>query len=176
MSSKKRVTKKKGSFFTKYSKTLRNFLLKILFTLISIGVFILIIYKAYKHALDPVDLQNIPLMKSINKPVKKKFNKNDGLVFFNQDKVVYNDIAINNKSIKKVPEKISQDFSHQQIFDIVQDIKNIKSNTQEQAKSKSQGVNAKNTQKRTQQENFKRSNRRSVFQVLSTVDKNEIPQ
>ena len=168
MSSTKKASKKKKSFFIRHSKALRNFLLRTIFTLVSIGIFIFIVYKAYKHVLDPVDLQNIPLVKSINKPVKKSFNKNDGLAFFNQDRIVYDDITINDKSMKKAPKKILQDFSHQQIFDIVQD---IKSSTQKSTKLKSQGIDAKNTKKKTQQEILKKNNERSVFQVLGTVNK-----
>ena len=166
MSSKKRNRKK--SFFASYAKSIRDFILKLAFILINIGFFIFIIYKAYKYALDPVDLQNIPLIKYTNKPVKKKFNKNDGLIFLNQDKVIYNTIMKNSKSEKgKETEKILQDFSHQQIFDIVQDIKNVK-NTPRQMGQKSKKVDVKNNKKKISPKNIQKYGKRNVFQVLDT--------
>ena len=165
MSSNKKTKKRKNSFFAKHSKILKSFVFKISLVIISIGIFILIIYKAYKYALDPIDLQNIPLIKSTNQSIKKGVNQNDGLVFSNQDKVVYNDITVSNKSTKKRPKKISQDFSHQQIFDIVQD---IKQGSQQQVKSKSQKDSIKDLKKKTGKKDQNKKNDKSIFQVLDT--------
>ncbi|WP_323733076.1 hypothetical protein [Candidatus Bandiella euplotis] len=68
------------------------------------------------------------MIKNTGECVKKRFDGNDGLIFSNQDKIVYNGVISNKKSNGKLEsEEIFQDFSHQQIFDIIQDFKNIQS-------------------------------------------------
>ena len=170
MSPKKRSAKSKNPFFADHSKSLRNFLLKAGFALMSVGIFIFVIYKAYKYALDPVNLENIPLVENTNKTVKKKFNRNDGLMFSNQDKVIYNDIATGNKpkkNEKKGSKKISQDLLHQQIFDIVEDIKNPKNASHRQIKPKSKGTNIKNSKEKMQKKDIQKYNTKSIFQILN---------
>ena len=126
---KKRKTVAKKSFFHKYSSKLTNLLLKLIVVLISLGALAYIVYKAYTYTIRPVDVKNIPVVQNTHQCVKKKFTGNDGLIFSNQDKIVYNEMILkdknkNKQSIEKKSEEVSQDFSHQQIFDIVKDIKN----------------------------------------------------
>jgi histone acetyltransferase (RNA polymerase elongator complex component) len=77
----------------------------------------------------PVDVVNIPLIKNMHTCIKTKFTGNDGIIFSNQDKIIYNEMILKDKNKKreeKKPEEVAQDFSHQQILDIVKEIKNLK--------------------------------------------------
>jgi hypothetical protein len=109
-------------------RSIHRIMLKAMVALLSILLFVFIIHKSYEYALNPVNFHEIPLIKRANKPIKKKFTKNDGLIFLNQDKLIYNSIGSDNKNKphKKLEhtEKVLQDFSHQQIYNIVQGIKN----------------------------------------------------
>ncbi|MFQ3307722.1 MAG: hypothetical protein ACI8ZF_000986 [Candidatus Midichloriaceae bacterium] len=147
MFSKKKVAKKKStkSFFS------HKIGIKIFIVLISICIFIYVLYKSYKYATEPVNIDAIPLISNEKICIKAKNDKNDGLIFSNQDKIVYDSLKKNSTTTKKKKEskKVIEDFSHQQIFDIVKDIKGIKDdvsvnpNVKKNVKPKENSVNKK---------------------------------
>ena len=122
-------TRQSTSFFCKHLKTFRIFIIKALYLFIALAIFTLILYKSYYYIFNPINLVDIPLIKNNNICFKKKFNQNDGFIFSNQDKAIYNSMQQDNQVLNTKEgkfEKIIQDFSHKQIFDIVQDIRKDK--------------------------------------------------
>jgi len=166
-------TRKPRSFFFNNRKTVKKFVFRALFVVVSMIIFCLIIYKAYNYAHNPVDIEHIPLIKKDNKCVKRKFEENDGLIFSNQDKIVYNSIEQSDKKVNhsnSKSESVIQDFSHKQIFDIVQDIKKDNADVYKNDKSaKQKNFNKKIINKNKRKLNFsnkKKSNIKSIFEVL----------
>ena len=176
MSLKKSKVKKRKprSFFFSNRKTFKRFVFKALFVIVSMIIFCLVIYKAYNYAHNPVDIEYIPLIKKDNKCVKRKFEENDGLIFSNQDKIVYNSIKQRDKKTNHFnykSESVIQDFSHKQIFDIVQDIKKDSADVHKNDKSVKQKIfNKKKMNKNSfelNSSNKKNSNIKSIFEVLN---------
>lgn len=85
-----------------------------------------LIYMCYKYSnflITPVEKKNIPLITNKFECTRDRFYKNDGLIIPNQDKVIYDTIRKTSDPIKPrdfVSEEIMQDFSHNQIFDIIE--------------------------------------------------------
>jgi hypothetical protein len=165
-------TRKSRSFFFSNRKVFKRFIFRALFVIVSIIIFSLIIYKAYNYAHNPVDIEHVHLVKKDNKCVKRKFEQNDGLIFSNQDKIVYNSIKQKGKKINySNSESVIQDFSHKQIFDIVQDIKKDSSTVYNNSKPIDQKFpNKKTINKNNRKLNYsnkKKSNIKSIFEVLN---------
>jgi hypothetical protein len=161
----KTKTKKSRFYSSKITKTLRSIIIKLLVTVISLLIFMLVIYKAYNYYVKPIDLKNIPYIKNNKICDKIKFNENDGIIFSNQDKKVYDSLKQKKRDSYKQnlkSEKVIQDFSHKQIFDIVQEIK--KDEFKEDQKSKSKPViEKKNISNKIKK---KKMNTQSIFDVL----------
>jgi hypothetical protein len=171
---KKVKTRKARSFFFSNRKIYKRFIFRALFVMVSISIFCLIIYKAYNYAHNPADIEHIPLIKKDNKCVKREFEENDGLIFSNQDKIVYNSIKQRDKKTNHSnykSESVIQDFSHKQIFDIVQDIKKDSADVHENDKSAKQKIfNKKKINKNNRKlnsSNKTKSNIKSIFEVLN---------
>lgn len=158
----KTKTRKSKFYFSKAIKTLRRIIIKLLIIILSLSVFTLIIYKAYNYSIKPLDLKNIPYIKN-RKCDKIKFNENDGIIFSNQDKKVYDSLKQRNSYNQNLKsEKVIQDFSHKQIFDIVQEIK--KDELKENQNNKSKRITKeKNTSNKIKK---KKVNTQSIFDVL----------
>lgn len=167
-------TRKPRSFFFSNRKAPKRFVFRALFIIACITIFFLIIYKAYNYAYNPVDIEHIPFIKKDDKCVKRKFEQNDGLIFSNQDKIVYNSIKQKGKKTNhsnSKSESVIQDFSHKQIFDIVQDIKKDSADIHKNDKSAKQKVfNKKIIDKnnlKLNSSNKKKSTIKSIFEVLN---------
>ncbi|WP_236870022.1 hypothetical protein [Candidatus Bandiella numerosa] len=138
----------------------------------------MIIYKAYYYSRNPIDIEHIPLIKKDDRCIKRKFEQNDGLIFSNQDKLIYNSIKQKNEKIydsHSKSENITQDFSHKQIFDIVQDIKrdNMSINENENSKSEDQeivdktNININQSQNKSDHSSHQKSSIKSIFELLN---------
>ncbi len=169
-------TRKKRSFFFSNHKAYKRFIFRALFVITSIIIFSFIIYKAYNYAHNPVDIEHVPLIRKDNQCVKRDFEQNDGLIFSNQDKIVYNSIKQKGKKTdypNSKSESIIQDFSHKQIFDIVQDIKKDSADVHKNTKSVKQKVFSKETANKNNHQlnssNKKKSTAKikSIFEVLN---------
>ena len=159
---KTKVKKSKSYFF---KKSLNSFIIKLLMIIVSLSIFILVIYKAYNYSIKPIDLKNIPYIKNNRDCDKEEFDENDGLIFSNQDKKVYDTLKQKSKDSykqKSKSEKITQDFSHKQIFDIVQEIKKDEAKDYENYKPV---VNTKN-KNISSKVNKKKISIKSIFDVL----------
>lgn len=166
--------KRSKSSFLRNPKASRIFIFNVVLVISSIAIFSIIIYKAYNHAYNRVDIAYITLIKNDNKCIKKRFEENDGIIFYNQDKVVYNSIKQKGKEINSANSKsqnITQDFSHKQIFEIVQDIKKDSAYVRKNSKfmdhkaPNKKVINNKNS--KLNYSNEKKSKIKSVFEVLN---------
>ena len=163
---KNKIKTKKSRFYSsKITKTLRSIIIKLLVIIISLLIFMLVIYKAYNYYVKPIDLKNIPYIKNNKKCDKIKFNENDGIIFSNQDKKVYDSLKQKKRDSYKQnlkSEKVIQDFSHKQIFDIVQEIKKdeFKENQNNKPKPVTEKKNISNKIRK------KKMNTQSIFDVL----------
>ncbi len=171
-------TRKSRSFFFSNGKALKQFIFKALFIIISIAIFFLVIYKAYYYSRNPIDIEHIPLIKKNDRCIKRKFEQNDGLIFSNQDKLIYNSIKQKNEKIydsHSKSENITQDFSHKQIFDIVQDIKRDNMSIDENENSKSEDqeildktkINKSQSQNKTNSSSHQMPGIKSIFELLN---------
>ena len=159
----KAKTKKSKSYFFKNS--LSSFIIKLLIIIISLSIFILVIYKAYNYSIKSIDLKKIPYIENNRSCDKREFDENDGLIFSNQDKKVYDSLKQKNKNSYKKnskSEKVTQDFSHKQIFDIVQEIKKDELKDYENDKPM---INTKN-KNISSKINKKKISIKSIFDVL----------
>ncbi len=118
-----KVKKKKSSFFKKHSNFLSVFL-RIAIIFVVIGAFAFIVYKAYVYTGGNTDIENLPTIVRQCKEIKSPYHVNDGKVFSNQDKHIYENLSKNHKK-KAQPrsQEPVEEFSHHQIFEIIEDIK-----------------------------------------------------
>lgn len=96
-------------------------LFKLVLTTFILIVITTLLFFYYKSK--PIDIKDLPLIKN-TECSKSKLEKDDGLIFYNQDKMVYNNITqkINQQNHSKY-ESMAEDFSYEEILRIVQDIK-----------------------------------------------------
>ena len=118
------------------------------------------------------------MIKKNDRCIKRKFEQNDGLIFSNQDKLIYNSIKQKNEKIydsHSKSENITQDFSHKQIFDIVQDIKRDNMSIDENENSKSEDqeildktkINKSQSQNKTNSSSHQMPGIKSIFELLN---------
>tara|TARA_B110000503_G_scaffold135994_2_gene217586 strand:+ start:393 stop:773 length:381 start_codon:yes stop_codon:yes gene_type:complete len=98
--------------------TARNKVLFALFTTCSIGIFTLLMWGAHNLRKKSTDIQSLTLIRKGYTHLKIKFLENDGLVFENQDKNIYNELIRSNKaiSVRKVRHQLSPEEIMSKLF------------------------------------------------------------
>jgi len=126
MNSKKRKNDLRGDRRT-LIKSPKIFGIKFITIKITLIFLILVSYRSYNYANNTIDYQTIPYLKKTDICYIMKSNENDGLVFLNQDKKIYENFSGSKRyreQKKRKPEIIIEGFSHEEIIDIVKNINN----------------------------------------------------
>lgn len=123
----KKNKKNKSTFINLFKfSSIKILFLKLLIAFISIIIFYLIVYEAYNYVIRPVNMDNIPLVKYENNDYRQKPDAKDGIVFSNQNKMIYNSLNKNktSKSNKAIKEHLNKEYSHDEIFKILENADN----------------------------------------------------
>jgi hypothetical protein len=97
----------------------------LIFITLNAVFFSVIIFNSYCFKYRSINFIQLPLLKKKHTEYKVKFAENDGIIFENQDKTVYNNLIQNNgQKDDQAKEKIRKQISHKDIMDKLRKVKN----------------------------------------------------
>ena len=97
----------------------------LIFIILNLIFFSILILNSYYFKNQSIDFQNLPLLRKNYTNYKAKFAENDGLIFENQEKIIYNNLMQKNShKNNSSTEKVRKQISHQDIMDKLTKVQN----------------------------------------------------
>ena len=91
--------------------------------IVALGLFVILIAKAYLFQTKSISYEDLPIIKKNYTSFRKKFHENDGKIFQNQDRAIYNDL-INSDEQKLDDIKIKKELKPKEVKKAIKELKN----------------------------------------------------